>query len=102
MFDSVQWQEVQGAGNTEDLTLLTLSTCGFCSRARDYLKERGLAFRYLELDLVSPEDKTAVKNEFKNQFGRRPSFPTLVMGREKFLIGFIRQQWDSEIPAGQS
>ncbi len=79
MFDSHEWIINEGEGKPEALTLLSLSTCGFCASARTYLKERGLAFRYLELDHLTPEKKAEVKNEFKGKFGRRPSFPPLVI-----------------------
>ncbi len=97
MFDSYQWNIIEGAGSAENLTLLSLSTCGFCRSARQYLKDREVAFRYLELDTLPPEEKAELKSEFKTKFGRRPSFPSLVIGGERFLIGFIKDHWDEEI-----
>lgn len=97
MFEGHEWKIIDGTGNPEDLTLLSLSTCGFCASARKYLTERGLAFRFLELDQLPPEEKTGIKDEFRNRFGRRPSFPSLVIDSERFLIGFIRQHWDEEV-----
>ena len=97
MFDSYEWYTIEGKGNAENLTLLSLSTCGFCRSARQYLKDREVAFRYLELDTLPPEEKTELKGEFKTKFGRRPSFPTLVIDGERFLIGFIKDHWDEEI-----
>ncbi len=97
MFDNQEWILQEGEGNVEDLTLLSLSTCGFCSNARNYLKDRGLAFRYLELDKLDPDVKSEIKAEFRSKFGRRPSFPSLIIDSERFLIGFIKVQWDEEV-----
>lgn len=97
MFDSYKWNIIEGSGISENLTLLSLSTCGFCKSARQYLTDREVAFRYLELDSLPPEEKAELKSEFKNKFGRRPSFPTLVIDGERFLIGFIKDHWDEEI-----
>ena len=97
MFNTYNWDTVEGKGKAENLTLLSLSTCGFCHSARQYLEDRGLAFRYLELDTIPAEDKSELKIEFRNKFGRRPSFPTLIINEERFLIGFIRNHWDEEI-----
>jgi len=97
MFDSHEWNQVEGKGEIEDLTLLALSTCGFCKRAKQYLMDRGLAFRYLELDTIPPEEKADLKREFKTRFDRRPSFPSLVISEERFLIGFIKESWDEEL-----
>jgi len=97
MFDAYDWNSVEGKGSDEDLTLLSLSTCGFCASARKYLDERGLAYRYLELDTIDPLTKAEIKDEFRGNFGRRPAFPSLVIRNERFLVGFIRQQWDEEV-----
>lgn len=97
MFDAYEWNTIDGKGNPEDLTLLSLSTCGFCSSAQKYLDERGLAYRVLELDHIPPEEKAKVKSEFRDKFGRRPSFPTLVIENERFLVGFIKDHWNEEV-----
>lgn len=97
MFDNHEWIVTEGKGNPEDLTLLSLSSCGFCTGARRYLTERGLAFRYLQLDTIQTEEKTKLKEEFRKTFGRRPSFPTLIIDGERFLIGFIKKHWDEEV-----
>ena len=97
MFERHMWNEIEGYGIPVDLTLLSLSTCAFCKRARQYLENRGLAFRYLELDEIPPNEKSAIKEEFKSKFRRRPAFPSLVLREDKLLIGFIKQYWDEEI-----
>ena len=97
MFDTHEWNDIEGKGKSENLILLSLSTCGFCASARKYLDSRGLAFRYLELDQISLEEKTEIKSEFRNKFGRRPSFPSLVIDGDRFLVGFIKDHWDEEL-----
>ena len=97
MFDNHDWIVAEGEGNPEDLTLLSLSTCGFCASARTYLGERGLAFRFLQLDKIPAEEKAELKEEFRKAFGRRPSFPSLVIDGERILIGFIKKHWDEEV-----
>jgi glutaredoxin-like protein NrdH len=101
MFDDYDWNEKEGRGNPADLTLLALSTCGFCASARAYLEDRGFAYRYLHLDKLPAEEKSALKEEFRGKFGRRPSFPTLVIDGERFLIGFIKKHWDEEVRSGE-
>jgi glutaredoxin len=97
MFDTHEWTIFDGDGKPENLTLLSLSTCGFCASARKYLEGRKLAFRYLELDDIPPEEKAEIKSEFRDKFGRRPSFPSLVIDNERFLVGFIKDHWDEEV-----
>ena len=97
MFDKHKWNTAPGTGEPESLTLLALSSCGFCKSARKYLEDRGLAYRYLELDLLKPEEKAEIKEEFKTKFGRRPTFPSLIIDDKQFLIGFIKAHWDEEV-----
>jgi len=97
MFNRYEWNLVEGNGSPEKLTLLSLSTCGYCHSARQYLEDRELSFRYLELDMIPPEDKEELKKEFQTAFGRRVSFPTLVINEDRFLTGFIKIHWDEEI-----
>jgi glutaredoxin len=102
MFDAHEWKTVNGKGDPENLILLSLSTCGFCTSARKYLDNRGLAFKYLELDQITPEEKADIKHEFQSKFGRRPSFPTLIIEKERFLVGFVKGHWDEEVaPEGE-
>ncbi|MCG8452663.1 MAG: glutaredoxin [Spirochaetales bacterium] len=97
MFDVYPWKVVEGKGTPEELSLLSLSTCGFCASARNYLNGTGRAFRYLELDTLPPEEKSEMKAEFRERFGRRPSFPSLVIKDERFLVGFIKEHWEEEL-----
>ena len=97
MFDTYEWNNIEGEGKSENLTLFSLSTCGFCTSARKYLVGRGLSFRYLDLDSLSPDKKSEIISEFRNKFGRRPSFPSLVIEGERFLVGFIKDHWDEEL-----
>ena len=97
MFDGYDWATTEGRGTPENLTLLSLSTCGFCASAKKYLDSRGLAYRYMNLDELAPGEKGDIKQEFKDRFGRRPSFPALVINGERFLIGFIKEHWDEEV-----
>ena len=50
MFDSHEWNQVEGKGEIEDLTLLALSTCGFCKRARAFLDAEGWAYGFTDID----------------------------------------------------
>ncbi len=98
MLDNHDWIEINGIGNAEDFTLLSLSKCGLCGIARDYLDFRGVSYRYLDLDTIPKEEKISIKTEFNEKFARRLSYPSLVMYGERVLVGFIRSQWDKAIP----
>ena len=99
MFDTYEWNNIEGEGKSENLTLFSLSTCGFCTSARKYLVGRGLSFRYLDLDSLSPDKKIGDYKRIPEQIrtqtiiplpgNRRGAFPRRIhqrsLGRRTWL-----------------
>ncbi|ADN03024.1 glutaredoxin family protein [Spirochaeta thermophila] len=80
------------------VTVYGLSTCGFCRRAVEFLKEHEIPFDYLEVDLLPREERLSLKASLANEFEVRVGFPFLVVewpeGRREFRVGFIRADWE--------
>ncbi len=72
------------------VTLYALSTCGWCARTRDLLKELGVDHSYVYVDLLPPDEMEDTIREVE-KFNPRGSFPTLVIG-EKVIVGFKEQE----------
>ena len=64
-----------------------LSTCGWCKRAKAYLSDHNVGYAYIDVDRLSEDELQAVRKE---QLRHNPSgsFPTIVIGEEKCIIGF--------------
>jgi len=88
---------VEGKKTSPHLVVLALSTCGFCKRAMTFLQEQGFSFEYLHLDQISPEDKAAIKEQFKSEFELNLAFPTLVIDGKEIIIGFIEVKWREKL-----
>ena len=73
--------------NRGPVMLYALSTCGWCAKTKDLLREMGVAFDYTFVDLLEgkEQDDAMTKVEKYNPSG---SFPTLVIGNRKAIIGF--------------
>jgi glutaredoxin-like protein NrdH len=73
------------------VTLYALSTCGWCGKTKELLKELGVAFDFIFVDLLPPEDidDTITIIEKYNPAG---SFPTLVINDNKVIVGFREEQ----------
>ena len=69
------------------VVLYALSTCVWCKRTKQLLNNLGIAYDYVFVDLlsVSERDKTVKEMEKCNP---RCSFPTILMGDGKCIIGF--------------
>jgi glutaredoxin len=77
--------------NKGNVILYALSTCGWCGRTKDLLREIGVGFDYVYVDLLEgPErEKTLDAMEKWNPKG---SFPTLVIRDKTCIVGFHEDQ----------
>lgn len=90
-------ESVEGSRNEPRLMVFSLSTCGFCKRAMEFLREKGFAFDYLHLDQIPSEEKARLKEEFKSEFGVSLAFPTLLIDGKDVIIGFIEAKWKEKL-----
>lgn len=67
--------------------LYALSTCPWCKRTKRLLERLGVAYDYIDVDLVEGNEKEQVDKEVK-KWNPRFSFPTLVIDDEKVISGY--------------
>ena len=97
MFDYIDFNTSEGEKKDRRLVLLGLTTCSFCKRAKEFLDGNNMKYNYLFLDKIDPELKKKMKDEFVEKYGKRLSYPTLIMDNEEILVGFIRPAWEQEL-----
>ena len=97
MFENIPFTEVEGPRNEKDLMLFAISTCGFCRKAKKFLKKNGLTHKYIDVDTLDPVDKSDIAHEFKSHFGERIMYPCLIVDGKEFLFSFIRVQWQEKL-----
>lgn len=73
--------------NKGTVMLYALSTCGWCQMTRELLKNLGVEYSYVYVDLLAGEERQRVVAEMQ-KFNRKNSFPTLVINNSKVIIGF--------------
>jgi glutaredoxin-like protein NrdH len=77
--------------NMGPVVLYALSTCGWCAKTKDLLRELGVAFDYIFVDLLDgPEQNEAMDRVEK--FNPSGSFPTLVIDNRKSIVGFREKE----------
>jgi glutaredoxin-like protein NrdH len=77
--------------NSGKVVLYALSTCGWCGKTKELLKELGIAFDFVYVDLLPPEemdDAIAIIEKY-NPAG---SFPTLLIDNKKVVVGFREEE----------
>ena len=67
--------------------LYALSTCGWCAKTKDLLRQLGVDFDYIFVDLLEGDEQDKVMNEVE-KWNPKGSFPTLVIRDEKGIVGF--------------
>lgn len=93
MLEDLEYTVVDGSRKDHSISIYTLSTCGFCKRAMAFLSREGFAYRYVHVDLIPLERKTAIKRILKDSFHQDVAFPFAVIDETKHLVGFIEPDW---------
>ena len=74
------------------VTLFALSTCGWCAKTKDLLKELGVDHYYIFVDLLPHEELEEAIREVE-RFNPHGSFPTLVIDDgTRVIIGFKERE----------
>jgi len=93
MFERFSLTRVEGPLKDRKLTLLALSTCGFCKNAIRFLNDKGLSYAYIYVDTMDPDLKERLKEEFRSAFPDRLLYPVLIVDEKTVLTGFIEADW---------
>ena len=66
--------------------MYTLSTCSHCRRTKEFFRDQGIDFEFIDVDLLAGDDrKTTV--EIVRKINPRVSYPTIIIG-DTIIIGF--------------
>lgn len=66
--------------------MYTLSTCGHCRAAKQFMGSHGVAHEFTDVDLLTGELRQSTLDEIR-KYNPGCSFPTILIG-EKVIIGF--------------
>ncbi len=79
--------KVDGAKKDHRVFLYTLSTCGWCKKTKELLKEKGVAYEYLDVDVLKAEErKTAIEDLHKRN--APIGFPVIIVDDEEIISGY--------------
>ena len=93
-------QEVSGENDGQEWTIFTLSTCSWCKRCKGWLSDRGIKYRYVDVDKINPEDKLKVLAYLREEYNpERISYPFVVCD-DKFVVGFNPGKFEELIKPG--
>ena len=77
--------------NKGTVILYALSTCGWCNKTKELLREIGIEFDYTYVDLLEGKEQDEAMNAVE-RWNPSGSFPTLVINNKKGIVGFKEQE----------
>ena len=66
--------------------MYAISTCGWCKRAKQFLKDNSVEFEYVDIDQCSSESKQIIRKDIQSRGGRL-AYPTLIIDNKTLLTG---------------
>jgi glutaredoxin-like protein NrdH len=80
------FQAIQGMDKGK-IVLYGLSTCMWCRMAKDLLKDLGVAFSFVDVDMLDASEKETAKKEIK-KWNPECSYPTIILGDRECISGY--------------
>lgn len=78
-------EKVPGSKTAHHVKIFTLSTCGWCKKTKELLKDLDVAFEYVDVDTLSGGDYAEVNEEVK-KYNPHRTYPTIVIDHGKHVI----------------
>jgi glutaredoxin-like protein NrdH len=76
-----------GGQKKGDIMLYTISTCAWCKKTKIFLKSLGVEYRYIDIDLLDPDEKKKIDNEVMKWNPQR-NYPMVVINNKKCVVGY--------------
>lgn len=83
----MQTTKVEGSNSKNKVFLYTISTCGWCKKTKELLKENNIAYEYIDLDKCSKDDQRTAIGELKEK-NLPVAFPVIVINDDSVIQGF--------------
>jgi len=78
---------VPGRNNKHKVLMYAISTCGWCKRTKNFLKDNNVEYEYVDIDLCSREDREEIRKDILSRGGRL-SYPTIIIDEKSLITGF--------------
>jgi len=73
--------------NKGDIMLYAISTCAWCKKTKKFLKSLGVEYRYIDVDMLNPDEKEKINGEVMKWNPQR-NYPMMVINNEKCIVGY--------------
>jgi len=70
--------------------MYTLSTCSHCRRTKEFFRNQGIDFEFIDVDLLTGDERRAVIERVR-KLNPRVSYPTILIG-DRVIVGFQERE----------
>jgi glutaredoxin len=82
---TVKYEIIKGKNKKHHVKIYTLSTCGWCKKTKELLKELDVEYEYIDVDTLTGNDMLQVSEEVK-KYNKFRTYPTIVIDKGKHVI----------------
>lgn len=79
--------KVPGRDSRHRVLLYAISTCGWCGRTKEFLRDNDVEFEFVDVDLCSIEDREKIRKDITGRGGEL-SYPATIIDNKILINGF--------------
>jgi glutaredoxin-like protein NrdH len=79
--------KVEGPKKEHRVFLYTLSTCVWCKKTKEFLRESGVEYEYLDVDACSSEERRSALDSLKSR-NAQIGFPIIIVDDKTLITGY--------------
>jgi len=88
--------KVKGSKNDHNVLVHALSTCGWCKKTKQFLKNNGVEYEYIDFDLASYEERQVIIDEL-NTNNIPLAFPITIVDNQTMIRGYNIDKLSEEL-----
>jgi glutaredoxin-like protein NrdH len=78
---------VEGKNKKHHVIMYALSTCAWCKKTKQFLKNNNIEYEYVDIDQCSEEDKEKIRQVIIRHGGSL-SYPTIIVDDKRLVTGY--------------
>ena len=82
----IEFKHVEGKEKGK-IIIYALSTCGWCKKTKRILDSLGIAYDYVDADLVDAKTSEEIDKEVR-KWNPKETYPTIVINNEKAIVSY--------------
>jgi len=79
--------KVEGERKEHRVFLYTLSTCGWCKKTKQLLKDKQVEYEYIDFDTATEQERRDAMDYLRKR-GERIAFPKIIIDEGTIISGF--------------